>query len=422
MAEPLNGKDNTSKEMLSQKGLESQDKGMVNETSPPNNNQSRSRALWSFTFLLLLVGLACFCYWYFYLQYYESTDDAYANGNFININSVISGAVIAYYADNTDLVKEGQLLVELDRTNYQSVYNKELATLASVTLQVRQLYENVQINIANLKNKHSEVERTKFDYNSRLKLRQNNLEAVSQEDFVHSERDFFAAQYNLEQAASQLESAKAAAGNTPPETHPLIEQQKENIRIAFYNLQHCSIYAPQTGYVAQRSVEVGQWIIPTTNLMAVIPTNYVWVDANFKETQLNQMRIGQPAVIWFDLYGSKIKYEGKVVGIASGTGSIFSLIPPQNATGNWIKIVQRLPVKISLDEETVKQFPIRLGISAEVTVNITDQNLPRLSTLPPEKPVAITRVFDIHLTKVNEVMDKIIHDNLKKELIPTQSS
>lgn len=394
----------------------------LKQSPPKNQNHSRNRALLWFTLLLLVAGLLWLCYWFFYLQYHEFTDDAYANGNLVNINSVISGAVVAYYADNTDLVKEGQLLVELDRTNYQSIYNKELATLALVTLQVRQLYDAVETHRANVKNKQTKLDRTEFDYKNRLKLRVNNPEAVSQEDFFHAEQNYFAAQYDLQQAESQLESALAAAGNTAPANHPLIEQQKESIRIAFYNLQHCSIYAPQTGYVAQRTVDVGHWITPTTNLMAVIPTEYVWVDANFKETQLRNMRIGQPAVVWFDLYGSKVKYEGKVIGIASGTGSIFSLIPPQNATGNWIKIVQRIPVKISLDQEIIKKFPIRLGISAEVDVNVTDQSLPFLSHNPPDKPVAQTHVFDIHMQQLNQIMEKIIQENLAKDSIDATAS
>lgn len=382
---------------------------------PKEKNHSRSRALWWFTIFLVIAGLSWFCYWFFYLQYHESTDDAYANGNFINLNSVISGAVVAYYADNTDLVKEGQLLVELDTTNYQAIYTKELSTLAAVTLQVRQLYENVQTQRANVENKRTILDRTKFDYQERLKLQTSNPEAVAREDFVHSEKGFLGAKFDLQQAESQLEAALAAAGNTVPEKHPLIEQQKAIVRTAFYNLKHCSIFAPYTGYVAQRAVEIGQWITPTTNLMAIIPTNYVWVDANFKETQLGYMRIGQPAIVWFDLYGSSVKYTGKVIGIASGTGSVFSLIPPQNATGNWIKIVQRLPVRISLDRETTEKFPIRIGISAEVDVNISDQTLPLLASVPNEKPVSTTRVFDIHMGEVDQLMDQTVRDNLKLE-------
>jgi membrane fusion protein (multidrug efflux system) len=385
------------------------------EASKKENKRSRSRALWGFTLALLLACLLWLAYWYFYLQFHESTDDAYANGNLININSVIPGAVVAYYADNTDFVKEGQLLVQLDCTNHQLAYQKELATLASVVLQVRQLYDNVKANQANVKNKRSVLEEAKITYQNRLNLQINRPGAVAEEDFIQAKRRLLVAEFELQQAESQLQAAQAAAGNTPPEQHPLIVQQKENIRMAYYQLQHCSIYSPATGFVAQRTVDTGEWITPTVNLMAIIPIDYVWVDANFKETQLRKMRIGQPAEVWFDLYGSKVKYEGKVLGIAFGTGSVFSLIPPQNATGNWIKIVQRLPVRISLDPEKIKKFPIRLGISALVDVDISNQNLPLLSTTPPIKPVAQTRVFDINLEEVNQLMDKIVRDNLKQE-------
>jgi membrane fusion protein (multidrug efflux system) len=390
--------------------------------SANGKNRSRSRALWLFTLFLFAAGLAWLAYWYFYLQYHESTEDAYANGNFISINPVISGAVIAFYTDNTDLVKKGQLLVELDPTNYQSIYEKELATLAQVTLRVRQLYNDVQTQHANVRNQRAIVKRAQFDFNNRSKLRESNPEAVSKEDFFHAQQDYLSTQSNLQQAESKLNASLAAAGNTPPEKHPLIENQKAIIRSAYYNLRHCAIYAPETGYVAQRNVNVGEWVTPTTNLMAIIPTYPVWVDANFKETQLGKIRIGQPAVIHFDLYGSNVSYQGKVIGIASGTGSVFSLIPPQNATGNWIKIVQRLPVRISLDRETTEKFPVRLGISAEVDIDVSNQDLPMLATSPVQKPVEKTFIFDIHMGEVNQIMDRIVRDNLQSEQIENQKS
>lgn len=388
---------------------------VINDNTTPINNEKnhRSRALWLFTFFLLITGSAWLAYWYLYLQYHERTDDAYAHGNFIQINSVISGAVTAFYADNTDFVKEGQLLVELDATHYQSTYEKELAKLAEVTLVVKQLYSNVKAQLANVKNQRAALERTKYDYESRLKLKQTSPQALSEEDFIHAQQNYLEAQFKVLQSESQLNVALAATGNTPPEFHPQIENQKATVRIAYYNLRHCSIYASQTGYIAQRSVEVGQWITPNKSLMAIVPTNYVWVDANFKETQLRKMRVGQPAKIWFDLYGSDVIFEGKVIGIASGTGSIFSLIPPQNATGNWIKIVQRLPVRISLDQQAVEKFPIRLGISAEVDVDITNQNLPFLSNVSPEKPIAQTSIYNIHMKEVDLIMDKIIQSSLE---------
>lgn len=383
-----------------------------NGTEKPQDNKKRNRMLLWFSIILILALLIWLLLYLLYFQYYESTDDAYANGNMINLNSAVPGSVIAFYADDTDLVIEGQLLVELDRTDYQIRYERSLASLASTVLQVRQLYDNVAENRANLENRAVALARARYDYDNRSQL--VGTEAVSKEDYVHSRDDVASTKTAYQQAAAQLDAAISAAGNTVLEKHPLLEQAKAEVREAYYNLRHCSIYAPYTGYVAQRTVNVGQWATPQTPLMAVIPKDYVWVDANFKETQLTYMRIGQPATVWFDIYGSRIKYEGKVLGIASGSGSVFSLIPPQNATGNWIKIVQRLPVRISLDPEQLENYPARLGISAEVRVDLSNQDLPMLAQEPPRAPVATTTVYDIDLDKVNKLIDKIIQDNLKQ--------
>lgn len=373
---------------------------------------SRSQLLWWLTISLVLIGLVCLALWFFYFRFHEFTDDAYANGNMININAAIPGSVVAFYCDDTQLVTEGQLIIQLDSTDYQVQFDKELAALASVVLQVRQLYNAVEVNKANVESKKSSLAKAKFDFENRLQLHHDHPLSVSNEDFVHSKDDFLIAEAEVKLAEKQLETARIAVGNTPLMMHPLIEQQKSNVRAAYYNLCHCSIYAPATGYVAQRAVEVGQSVTPLVDLLAIIPADYVWVDANFKETQLTYMRIGQTATVWFDLYGSKIMYEGKVLGIASGSGSVFSLIPPQNATGNWIKIVQRLPVRISLDPRKVKEYPIRLGISAEVHVDITNQNLPRMAQIPSTQPIAVTKVFDIDMNKVNRLIEEVIQQNL----------
>jgi membrane fusion protein (multidrug efflux system) len=348
--------------------------------------------------------------WLFYLRYHETTDDAYVSGNMINVTSVIPGSPIAFFADDTDLVKEGQLLVLLDCTEYQIKFDLELETLASTVLRVRQLYDNVKQNTANVENKRIMLERARYDYENRSKL--VNTLAISNEDYIHSKDDFTLAEINYRQAQHQLDIAIDAAGNTPIERHPDIEAQKARVRQAFYFVRHCSIYAPATGFIAQRQVEVGQWATPSTPLMAIIPINYMWVDANFKETQLTYMRIGQPATVTFDIYGKHPVFEGKVLGIASGTGNVFSLIPPQNATGNWIKIVQRLPVRIGIDLEKYKNYPLRLGLSAYVNVDISKTDLPPLATIPANKPVGITTVYDIDFKEVEPLIEKIIQENL----------
>jgi membrane fusion protein (multidrug efflux system) len=379
--------------------------------APSQSNQKRNKLLWLFTFILVFLSIAWALFYVLYLQYYARTDDAYANGYMVNVNSTIQGSVIAFYADDTDRIVEGQLLVELDPTYYQLAYEKALASLASQVLQVKEYYDAVLMNQANVEVRRGYLSKDRFDYENRSQL--VGVRAVSNENFVHSRDNLTISEGELKKAESQLKMAQDMLGNTPIDQHPLIEEKKAIVREAYYHLKHCKIYAPTTGYVAKRAVNVGQSVSPASILMTIIPTGYVWVDANYKETQLKYMRVGQPATVWFDLYGSKVKYHGKVLGIASGSGSVFSLIPPQNATGNWIKIVQRLPVRISLDPKTVEKYPVRLGISAEVSVDLEDQDLPMLTQIPPSKPVAATSVYDLHLEEVNEVIDRIVQSNLE---------
>ena len=222
---------------------------------PQPPNKPRNRGLLWFSLLILLIAILWLCYWFFYLRFHESTDDAYANGNFINVNSPISGSVVAFYADDTDLVQQGQLLVALDPTAYQIAFEKELATLASTALQVKQLYEKVEVNKAQLKSKHIALKKALYDYNNRSHL--VDSQAIAKEDFIHSQDDLFLAEANLEEAQHQLEVSLAAAGNTPMDKHPLLEEQTSRVRQAYYNVKHCNLYAPATGYIAQRTVDVG---------------------------------------------------------------------------------------------------------------------------------------------------------------------
>ncbi len=372
--------------------------------------KKNSWALLGFTLFLVLAGGMWFLYWFLYLQFHETTDDAYANGNLVGIHSAISGSVVAYYVDDTDFVKEGQILTILDESAYLLAYEKEIASLSATVLQVRQIYDNVHSTQANVESKQIAARRAKYDYENRSQLIASL--AISKEDFTHAKDTLANAQSELAQAEAQRQVAIDAAGNTPLEQHPQILEQKSNVRRAYYNLQRCAIYAPASGFVAKRGVDVGEWITPSSNLLSIIPLDYVWIDANFKETQLRNMRIGQPVTVWLDIYGSKVKYTGQVLGLGFGTGSVFSIIPPQNATGNWIKIVQRIPVRISLDPEQLAKFPTRLGLSANVDVDITNQDLPRLGHAQPSKVVAATQVFEMDYAPVDKVIEEVINSQL----------
>ncbi len=382
------------------------------KTENPTENGKRTRIITLVTAILLGIGCIWFLLWLFYFRFHQWTDDAYVNGNMTNVTAVIAGTPVAFYADNTDFVQEGQLLVLLDRSDHEMVYERELNALAETVLQVRQLYDNVQTAQANADNMRVQFSKAQYDYNNRSHL--VDSQAISNEEFIHSRDALNTAELQLKQAEYQLKVAQDAAGNTSILQHPLIEKQKIVVRQAYYNLFHCSIYAPITGYVAQRTVQVGQWVTPTTFLMAIIPTDYMWVDANYKETQLGSMRIGQPAKVKFDYYDGE-EFDGKVLGIAMGSGSVFSIIPPQNATGNWIKIVQRLPVRIAVDPVKMKKFPLRLGISAEVDVNISNTDLPMLAEVSSNYPIVTTRAFHFDSSEVDMVMEKVITDAMLQE-------
>ncbi|MBS4167661.1 HlyD family efflux transporter periplasmic adaptor subunit [Parachlamydia sp. AcF125] len=368
---------------------------------------SKKKPLILLTSAILLIALCWLLLWLFHFRFYQSTDDAYVNGNLVKVTPAISGTPIAFFADDTDLVEAGQLLVLLDPTLYKIQYEQELAKLSSAALQVMQMYDTVKVCQSTVENKKVQLQRAQYDFLNRKNL--VDLKAVTNEDYVHSRDAFMTAKLDYQQALDQLQVALDAAGNTPREEHPILLAQKKAVRQAYYHLKHCSIYAPCRGHIAKRTVEVGQTVTPQSNLMAIIPQDYMWVDANFKETELTHMRVGQPATVTFDIYGKGVEFEGKVLGIGSGTGSVFSLIPPQNATGNWIKIVQRLPVRIGLDVEKMKKFPLRLGLSAFVTVDIANTSLPMLVEEIKAQPVGVTGVFELDFTELNARMDEMIH-------------
>lgn len=366
----------------------------------------RSPFLYGLIAFLVLIGIGWYLLWLFYLQFYEFTDDAYVNGNRVNLRSVIAGTPIAFYADDTDLVLEGQLLVSLDPTVHQVAFDKQLAQLAQVVLKVREIYDNVPVKQAKVENQKVKASKARYDYENRKQL--VGTSAISEEDYTHSQDDLKLAESTLEEMEGELKAAMSLRGPTSIEEHPMIKAQKEAVREAFFNLAHCSIYSPCKGYVGKRAVEIGQWITPTTSLMAIIPLDGMWVDANFKETQLTQMRMGQPAEVWFDVFGSGVKFKGHVIGIGFGTGSVFSLIPPQNATGNWIKIVQRVPVRIGIEADDVQKYPLRLGLSANVYVDLKDQDLPWQAKEPLNKVVAATDAFTLKFAKLERKMNEII--------------
>ncbi|MGL5005891.1 MAG: EmrA/EmrK family multidrug efflux transporter periplasmic adaptor subunit [Plesiomonas sp.] len=345
---------------------------MTAPSSPPINSKKtiRKHAMLAVSVLFILAAAAYFTYWYLDLRHYQQTDDAYVAGNIIPINTQITGSVTAIFASDNDKVHAGQPLVELDNTDATLALEQAKTQLAQtvrntqkLALDVHQLQANVEARAVTLSQAISDLKRV-----STL----NRTDAISQQDLQHAQNAVHQAQAELASTQQQLNATQALVLNTPLASQPAIKHAIEGVKQAWINLQRTTIVSPSEGYIAKRSVQVGSYITPGTPLMAVIPLKNVWVNANFKETQLQNMRIGQPVTLISDFYGDKVVFHGKIQGLSAGTGSAFSLLPPQNATGNWIKVVQRLPVRIQLDAAELAKYPLRVGLSMTVNVNTRD--------------------------------------------------
>jgi len=378
-------------------------------TGTVTGNGNRKKTMIRLIIILILISLFVLVYWFFFLRNRVSTDDAYVNGYMVNVTSEISGITNAFYADNTDFVKKGALLVTFDRTDYELALEEAKTALALAVRQVVQLKEDVSQAGAEIEAQALKYQKAIFDFENRQGLVESL--AVTEEDFEHaqiameSERQFLSVYHH------KMQKALSALGETTLENHPIVENAKAHLRQAFINLQRTSIFAPVDGFIAKRSVEVGKWVNPKDALMAIISLDNAWVDANFKETQMEWIRIGQTVNMISDLYGSRVPFHGKVLGITPGSGSVFSLLPPQNATGNWIKIVQRIPVRISLDKDELQKNPLLLGLSIDATVDISDQSGKFLHEIPPNGPVVTTAIYEISQDEINAMIEKIVAEN-----------
>ncbi|MTB65445.1 multidrug efflux MFS transporter periplasmic adaptor subunit EmrA [Providencia sp. wls1943] len=373
--------------------------------------QENKRTLWMIiaTVIIVLLFVAYGAYWFLVLRFQEYTDDAYVSGLQIPIVAQTTGNVTQVNFENTDLVKAGDVLVVLDKTNAQLAYEQAKHDLASTVRKTKELYINGDQYQAQIQQNRVSLAQAQKDYQRRAALGRSGT--ISKEDLQHSQEAVQLAQAALDISIQQYNANRALLRNTPLKNQPAVQQAADSVRSAWINLQRTEIKSPMTGYVSRRNVQVGSQVSPQSSLMAIVPVQPVWVDANFKETQLENVRIGQPVTINSDFYGSNVSYKGTVVGLDMGTGSAFSLLPAQNATGNWIKVVQRLPVRVELDPEQVAKYPLRIGLSMNVTIDIKDQNGPVLSEVQRTIPAFESDVLVLKLNDVDQVIDTIISDN-----------
>ncbi|CAM3153143.1 MULTISPECIES: efflux RND transporter periplasmic adaptor subunit [Sphingomonas] len=308
----------------------------------------------------------------------EETDDAYVAGDVVAITARDPGQVLAIHADNTQTVKAGQPLIDLDPATADVGVASAAAELARAVRATRADFTKVNQSGAAIVQAQAELTRARADYARRQGAAAEG--AVSGEELSHAADAVKVAAANLTLAKAQAAQARTTVQGTEVGTNPAVMAAIAAYRHAAITRSHMHVVAPISGVVAQRTVQVGQQVAAGTPLMAVVPLDRLWVDANFRETQLRDLRIGQPATITADIYGGKIVYHGKVIGLGAGSGNAFALLPPQNASGNWIKIVQRVPVRIGLNANELRENPLRVGLSATVTVDTADQNGPRIGS------------------------------------------
>jgi membrane fusion protein, multidrug efflux system len=317
--------------------------------------------------VLLTVGTVYGAYWAQVLRYHQSTDDAYVGGNVVQITPQISGTVVAIGADDTQFVKAGQPLVRLDPADARVALDQAEAQLARTVRDVRNLYATSSQLAATVQMRQTELSAAQSDLARRQRLGASG--AVSGEELQHAADAVKTAQAELLAAQQQLVANRARVDGTTIKDHPQVRDAAAAVRNAYLTLERTELAAPVAGFIARRNVQLGERVSPGAPLMAVVPLDQVWVDANFKEPQLAHMRIGQRVRLSADLYGGHVLYHGTIAGLGAGTGAAFSLLPAQNATGNWIKIIQRVPVRIALDPAEMAAHPLRVGLSMTATID-----------------------------------------------------
>jgi membrane fusion protein, multidrug efflux system len=396
------------------------------DTALPSATAQRNRMKWLVIAggIFVVAGLFYAAYWFVALRHFEQTDDAYVQGNLVQITPQVPGTVVAVNADDTDLVKAGSPLIALDRADAEVALAQAQAALAQTVREVRSFYSANSTGEANVTLRQAEVARARADLakaEDDLARRQGLTAsgAVSGEELNHAQSGvsnasaaLAANQAALVAAQQQLAMSQNMTDGATVQTHPNVERAAAKVRAQYLDYARTVLPAPVSGYVARRTVQVGQRVAPGAPLMAIVPLDQVWVDANFKEVQLRNMRIGQPVTLTADAYGKAIEYHGTVVGVGVGTGSAFALLPAQNATGNWIKVVQRVPVRIALDPKELADHPLRVGLSMEVSVDVADTRGGTLAKVTRSDTAHTTDAFERDAQQADALVRDTIASNM----------
>ena len=390
-------------------------------------NHARRRGLTVIAAVVVLGGVGWGAWHWMHARNFETTDNAYVAGNVVQITPQVGGTVLAIGADDTDFVRAGQVLVQLDATDARVALQQAEAQLAQTVREVRTVYANnaplqaqVSLRQADLARARAEATRAQDDVNRRRPLLATG--AVGKEEFQHasaqlaaSQSAVAAAQAAVQAAREQLAAGQTQTEGTRPQDQPNVQRAAAQLRQAWLALERAALKAPVDGTVAKRGVQLGQRVAAGAPLMTLVALSDLWVDANLKESQLQRVHIGQPVELMADVYGKKVVYHGTVSGLGAGTGSAFALLPAQNATGNWIKVVQRVPVRIALDPEELSAHPLRVGLSMDVSIDVRDQSGKAQARTPRTEPLTSTAIFDAPLRAADERVAQIVAANMGRK-------
>lgn len=383
---------------------------MSDTTAPAasNGNGARRRGLLILAAVVAIAGIGYATYWFTVARYYQSTDDAYVASDIVQVTSEVSAAVLGVHVDDTQTVERGQVLVELDPADANIAVSGAEAELARTVRQVRALYAQADQLRAQIAERQTDLKKSQSDYARRQALVADG--AVSGEELAHAQDTVAQTRAGLQAAQRQLDATLAQIEGTTLEDHPNVLAAAAKLRDASLALRRTTIRSPVSGTIARRGVQLGQHVSAGAPLLAVVPLDDVWIDANFKESQLRNVRVGQPVSVHADIYGKDVEYKGTVAGLAAGSGSAFALLPAQNASGNWIKIVQRVPVRITLDPEQLKQNPLRVGLSMHAEIEVRDTSGPLVASQVRNTPQPVQKSAGED-AGIEQRIAEIIHQN-----------
>lgn len=386
----------------------------MNDVKTDNSNQKRKWAVLIYTLIVIICALVSLIIWYQFSRHVKRTSDAYVEGNQVIITPLVDGFVTSIHSDDTFLIQKGALLITLDETNALIALNEAKEAFANTVRSVCQIYHQAFAYRSDMEIKKAELIKAEEFYNHRYEVLDEG--AVSLEDFQNAvavlESSFYA--YILTKHLYQKENAQIQG--TTLRNNPMVLEAADKLEQAWVNYYRCKIYSPVEGLVAQRSAQVGMFTKMGEPLMSVIPLDQIWVNANFKETQMKRMRIGQSVILHADMYGKDITYHGTIVGLPGAAGNAFSILPPQNLSGNWIKIVQRLPVRVALDPNDLKKYPLRIGMTMSARVHLKDQSGLFIPTNSKGSPLYQTNIYRKERKGSKKIIETIFAQNIDPSL------